>query len=166
MKMRTMAMGSLLLLCLSAGCDRSQQQEADARAEQAKAKAQAFGEKVKEESKKAAGDLDSTMNQRPNGTAGPGESANEKLHNGARDLKNAGHRAEVELKAAALITKVKSALANDVGLKTVRTIKVDADGQVITLSGTVTSADRKREAEQAAAGVAGVATVVNHLEVQ
>ncbi len=92
--------------------------------------------------------------------------ADSKLRAGAQDLQRAGKKAAVKLDRAALVTKVKAALANDVGLKTVHTIEVSADGPVITLSGTVSSEDRKRDAEQTAAGVSGVSSVVNRLQVQ
>ncbi len=92
--------------------------------------------------------------------------ADSKLRAGAQDFQKAGKQAAVKLDRAALVAKVKAALVNDEGLKTVHTIEVTADGQVITLRGTVSSEDRKREAEQTAARVTGVSSVVNRLEVR
>ena len=67
---------------------------------------------------------------------------------------------------AALTTKVKSALAADVGLKTVTGIDVDSDtGGIVTLKGKVDSADLKKRAEQVAKKVNGVKSVKNQLQV-
>jgi hyperosmotically inducible periplasmic protein len=67
---------------------------------------------------------------------------------------------------SAITGKVKSALAADVGLKTVTGINVDTDaGGVVTLSGKVDSADKKKLAEQVAKKVSGVKSVKNKLTV-
>jgi osmotically-inducible protein OsmY len=67
---------------------------------------------------------------------------------------------------ATLTGKVKSALAADVGLKTVTSINVDSDkGGVVTLKGKVDSADMKKRAEQVAKKVSGVKSVKNQLTV-
>jgi hyperosmotically inducible protein len=59
--------------------------------------------------------------------------------------------------------KVKSALAADVGLKTVR-INVDSDDAgVVTLKGNVDSADTRQRAEATARKVSGVTEVRNEL---
>ena len=68
-------------------------------------------------------------------------------------------------KNAGLTGKVKSALANDVGLKTL-TINVDSEGSTVTLKGTVDSADTKSRAEQVAKKVTGVKTVKNELRLK
>ena len=68
---------------------------------------------------------------------------------------------------ATLTGKVKSALATDVGLKTVTGINVDSDkGGVVTLKGKVDSADVKKRAEAVAKKVSGVKSVKNQLEVK
>ena len=68
---------------------------------------------------------------------------------------------------ATLTGKVKSALAADVGLKTVTGINVDSDkGGVVTLKGKVDSADMKKRAEAVAKQVNGVKSVKNQLEVK
>jgi hyperosmotically inducible protein len=62
--------------------------------------------------------------------------------------------------------KVKSALAADVGLKTVTGINVETDNSgVVTLTGKVDSADVKKRAEQVAKKVGGVKSVKNNITV-
>jgi len=77
--------------------------------------------------------------------------------------KQTGAEAKRATKAAALTGKVKSALAADVGLKTVK-INVDSDDAgVVTLKGNVDSADTKRRAAATARKVSGVSKVRNEL---
>ena len=77
--------------------------------------------------------------------------------------RQAGAEAKRATKAAALTGKVKSALAADVGLKTVR-INVDSDDAgVVTLKGNVDSADTRQRAEATARKVSGVTEVRNEL---
>ena len=68
-------------------------------------------------------------------------------------------------KNAGLTGRVKTALANDVGLKTL-IINVDSDAGVVTLRGSVDSADTKSRAEQVAKKVDGVKSVKNELRVK
>ena len=68
-------------------------------------------------------------------------------------------------KNAALTSKVKTALANDVGLKTL-VINVDSEGSTVTLKGTVDNADTKSRAEQVAKKVEGVKAVKNELRIK
>jgi osmotically-inducible protein OsmY len=70
-----------------------------------------------------------------------------------------------DTKNAALTGKVKSALAADVGLRTLN-INVDSSGSVVTLKGQVDSADTKRRAEEVARKVEGVTSVRNELTVK
>jgi osmotically-inducible protein OsmY len=65
-------------------------------------------------------------------------------------------------KNAALTGKVKSALAADVGLKTLK-IDVDSEAGVVTLKGNVDSDDTRRRAEATAKKVSGVTRVRNQL---
>jgi len=68
---------------------------------------------------------------------------------------------------ATLTGKVKTALATDVGLKTVTGINVDSDkGGVVTLKGKVDTADQKKRAEMVAKKVSGVKSVKNQLEIK
>jgi len=80
----------------------------------------------------------------------------------------AGNRREVSKSAAGatLTTKVKSALAADVGMRTVTGIDVDSEDGVVTLKGKVTSADHKKRAEAVAKKVDGVKKVKNQLKVE
>jgi osmotically-inducible protein OsmY len=70
-----------------------------------------------------------------------------------------------DAKNAALTGKVKSALAADVGLRTLK-IDVDSAGSVVTLKGQVDNADTKRRAEEVARKVEGVTSVRNQLTVK
>ena len=79
--------------------------------------------------------------------------------------KVAGAEAKRATKAAALTGKVKSALAADVGLKTVK-INVDSDNGVVTLKGAVDSEDTRRRAEEVTRRVSGVSQVKNELRVK
>ena len=67
---------------------------------------------------------------------------------------------------AALTTKVHTALANDVGLRTLHSINVDSDKGVVTLKGRVDSEDTKRRVEAVAKRVSGVNSVKNELQVK
>lgn len=67
---------------------------------------------------------------------------------------------------AALTTKVKTALASDVGMRTMTGIDVDSNEGVVTLKGKVDSADAKKKAEAVAKKVGGVKSVKNQLRVE
>jgi hyperosmotically inducible protein len=93
------------------------------------------------------------------------EKATDKLPN---EQERAQNRRDVSKSAAgtALTTKVKSALAADVGMRTVTGINVDSEDGVVTLKGKVTSADHKKRAEAVAKKVDGVKKVKNELKVE
>jgi len=76
--------------------------------------------------------------------------------------KQAGAEARHATKNAALTGKVKSALAADVGLKTVK-IDVDSEDGIVTLKGRVDSEDTRRRVEATAKKVSGVSEVRNQL---
>lgn len=78
---------------------------------------------------------------------------------------SAGSEIKQDAKNAALTGKVKTALAADVGLRTLN-IDVDSSGTTVTLRGVVDSQDTKRRAEEVASKVDGVATVKNELTVR
>jgi hyperosmotically inducible periplasmic protein len=84
------------------------------------------------------------------------------------EQERAQNRRDVSKSAAgtALTTKVKSALAADVGMRTVTGINVDSEDGVVTLKGKVTSADHKKRAEAVAKKVEGVKKVKNELKVE
>jgi len=77
--------------------------------------------------------------------------------------KQTGAEARRATKNAALTGKVKSALAANVGLKTVK-IDVDSEDGVVTLKGNVDTRDTKRRAEATAKKVSGVTEVHNQLD--
>lgn len=65
-----------------------------------------------------------------------------------------------------LTAKVKSALASDAGLRTLTDVSVDVEGDVVTLKGTVDTADQKARVAEAAKKVEGVKQVKNELKVK
>jgi hyperosmotically inducible protein len=67
---------------------------------------------------------------------------------------------------ATLTTKVKTALASDVGMKTMTNIDVDSNNGVVTLKGRVDTADAKKKAGDIAKKVDGVKSVKNELKVE
>lgn len=67
---------------------------------------------------------------------------------------------------AVIAAKVKSELAADSGLATAGNVNVEVRSGVVQLSGFVSSADQKHEAEQIARQVAGVTDVSNSIAVQ
>jgi hyperosmotically inducible protein len=71
-----------------------------------------------------------------------------------------------DTKNAALTAKVKTALASDIGLKTLTGIDVDSMGSTVTLKGKVDTEENKRRAEQVAQRVEGVSSVKNQLTVE
>jgi hyperosmotically inducible protein len=67
---------------------------------------------------------------------------------------------------AGLTGRVKSALAADVGLKTLAGVDVDSANGVVTLKGHVDSNDTKKRAEAVAKKVDGVKSVKNQLSIR
>ena len=67
---------------------------------------------------------------------------------------------------ATLTTKVHTALANDVGMRTMYSINVDSDKGVVTLKGKVDSEATKQRAGDVAKRVGGVNSVKNELQVK
>ena len=63
-----------------------------------------------------------------------------------------------------LWTKTRAALAAEDDLRD-STINVDVENEVVTLSGTVVSADQKRKAEEVARGIEGPKNVRNQLTI-
>ena len=94
--------------------------------------------------------VDATKEKLPN--------ASERAHN-RETVSNGAHN-------ATLTTKVKAALANDAGMKTLGNIDVDSDNGVVTLKGKVNSADLKKKAGDIAKKVDGVKSVKNQLSVE
>lgn len=69
-------------------------------------------------------------------------------------------------KDSGLTSKVHTALANEVGLKTLKNINVDSDKGVVTLKGVVDDEHVKQRAEAVARKVGGVTSVKNELRVK
>jgi osmotically-inducible protein OsmY len=65
----------------------------------------------------------------------------------------------------AIKTRIKAKLATDVGAATLTAVEVNVTNGVVTLAGPVASEDEKQRIGAAAAGVEGVASVTNNLQV-
>jgi osmotically-inducible protein OsmY len=155
---------SLTVLTLLAGCDHSDREQARQKAEQARQKAEELGQKAGEQAKKIGEDVKSSVDSSVNSASAQDAAA--KLKQGGRDLATAGDEATRKLDKAATITKIKARLAADAGLTAAANVKVDVDGQVATLTGTVDSEAQKNQAAVAAAKVSGIIKVVDHLQVK
>ena len=73
-------------------------------------------------------------------------------------------KAEQYVDDAGITTAVKAKLAAD-KIKTLVRVSVDTVGGVVTLTGTVESANQKKHAEEVARGVKGVSKVVNNIQI-
>lgn len=165
------------LLALSFSCSNADKEKANQRAAETRQKTHEETERLQHdarqlghEAKQEAKSLDQKINQALTtpGSAGNGTTAqaDEKLRRGGEDLRVAGDQAGVKLSRAAMIAKVKTKLATDVGLSTITGVDVNASGQVVTLRGTVSSEQQKQQAEQAVLQLGGVTRVVNELRVK
>lgn len=81
-----------------------------------------------------------------------------------KDLESATNKAGNDAQDAWITTKVKSELTS-IGLDPLH-LHVDTDGKVVTLSGTVASAEQARKAVSAAKAVQGVLGVQDHIFVK
>jgi osmotically-inducible protein OsmY len=172
--MRQHSVRLLLAVCLTilASCSRSDQENARREAEEAKEKARRAGEHLKQdakrlgrevraESRKLSSDIDHAVRGTPST-----ESAGDKLRQGAEELRTAGREAGSKLEHAALLARVKSKLATEVGASSITNVNVDLNGNTVTLRGKVSTEEQRRLAEWAARDVDGVNQVRNHLEVE
>jgi osmotically-inducible protein OsmY len=161
------------LALLLPSCTSDQQRKAEQRSEdakrearkaaaEAKQKAKEFAADTKRDAQKLSRDIDTAVNSHKPDS----ETADEKLHGAAQKTAKAGRAAKREADRLALETRVKTALANGVGLKTLSDLSVDAEGSEITLTGTVQNAADKDRAVQTASSVSGVSRVVNRIQVQ
>lgn len=123
-------------------CSNTQQERARERADQARQEARKLGNEAKHEAHQLNRQVDSALKSPES------------------------RQAAQKLDRAALVAKVKAKLATDVGLSTVTSVDVDATGHVVTLRGTVSSPEQKRQAERAVAQLNGVTRVVNELQVR
>ena len=95
-------------------------------------------------------------------SAVPGETKKEET--AGQKLDNATAGAKRTAADAALTAKVKTALANDAGLRTLK-LDVDTNGGVVTLKGRVDSDDAKLRIQEIAQAVPGVTWVQNQISV-
>ena len=105
--------------------------------------------------------------EHPIGTAGSGIDAGRARAAGAEvgeKVATGVNEAQQQLAHAALTAKIKSKMALDDSIEA-RRIDVDTNGTVVTLSGTVRSAQEKAKALQLARDTAGVTSVVDRLSV-
>jgi BON domain len=158
------------LIALLAGCSHADQEKARERANEAGEKTATAARKLGNEAKEKVRELNTKLGQSLDGQH-PGEtgatsSAGEKLDHAEAIARREGRKAEAKLGHAGMLAKVKAKLASDVGLSAVSTVSVDVSGSVVTLSGTVSSDDQKRQAERAVSSLDGVTRVVNDLTVQ
>jgi osmotically-inducible protein OsmY len=136
-------LGAILLIWLlfvSTGCNRSTQERARERQAEAEQKIRRLGNEAKQRAK----ELDHNIK----GAVQP-------------DSEHAGEK----LDDAALLAKVKTKLASDIGIATLNNVNVDTSGSVVTLRGTVATDGERQEAQRAASQVSGVTSVVNELKV-
>jgi osmotically-inducible protein OsmY len=78
---------------------------------------------------------------------------------------DAAHTLGHTLSDGALTAKIKSKMALDDAIRA-RAINVDTSGSIMTLRGTVTSAEQRERAQRLAAETEGVTQVVNRLQVR
>lgn len=119
--------------------------------------------KAKQEARDLSNKIQHAVNSPGPAGAGSAQTAEQKLKQGSEDLRAAGEKAGVKLDKAALIAKVKTKLATDVGLSTATSIDVDVRGGVVTLKGSVSSEGNKHQAEESVKQLEGVTQVVNDL---
>jgi osmotically-inducible protein OsmY len=149
MKLRLTAIAVAALMAFVAGCNKQSQEKVDRAQDKARAEAHKLSTQAKQEARKVSDEVGKGMNGSPSPSADQAE----------RKLQHAGQVVSHET----LIARVKTKLAADVGLATMSTVRVDVNGSVVTLSGTVVAADQKRLAGESAAQVDGVSRVVNNI---
>lgn len=93
------------------------------------------------------------------------ERAGQKMDQAAATIKDKADQAGDKLGDAAITAKVKTALIGEPGLKALQ-IDVDTSNGVVTLTGSVDSAQNLDRATQIAQGVEGVKSVDNRLNVK
>ena len=153
-----------------AACDKGAQERAHERAIEAQKKADESARNLAQKAKKGVGEVDQKIKDAVNGGSAEsresGSRAGEKLDRAGEQARDTGKNAARKLDQAAMLAKVKTKLAAEVGMATVSNIGVDVAGSMVTLAGTVSSEDQKREAERVVSQVDGVTKVVNNLTVQ
>jgi osmotically-inducible protein OsmY len=150
MKLRPTAIAmAIALIAFIAGCSRQERVNADKARDKARAEAHKLSTEAKQEAQKLSVEVGKGMNGSPSPSADQAE----------HKLQHAGQ----EVSHETLIARVKTKIAANVGLATMSTVRVDVNGSVVTLSGTVVGADQKRLAGESASQVDGVSHVVNNI---
>jgi osmotically-inducible protein OsmY len=163
----------LLVGCLCVSCSQNQKSEDREHAEDAKQKVKTaatqtreaveqLAHKAKQKSDKLAADMQSALK----GNRSDSDQTSDTVQTAHDKAGRVGERLRTEADHLALKAKVKSKLANEVGLNTVTGVDVDTAGQVVTLSGVVPTAEDKHRAETAVASMPGVHRVVDNLQVR
>ncbi len=137
--------------------------------EKAKQEAHDDGRKASDEAKKAGREIKKEAKELSNQVSAavrPGGSAHEGMAHAEDSAKDAAARANVQLDHAALLARVKTKLASDAGLATLKNVEVSANGTVITLSGTVDNEYQKKSAVLAASQVEGVSRVEDRIAIK
>jgi hyperosmotically inducible protein len=99
------------------------------------------------------------------GSASAGASRSSRELTAGQRLDQATAEAQRAAGNAALTARVKAALANNVGLNTLK-IDVDSNDGVVTLRGPVDTQETRRRAQETAQGVEGVRLLQNQLLVR
>jgi osmotically-inducible protein OsmY len=158
------------LIVVLGGCSHADQEKAREKADEAGEKtataARKLGNEAKEKVRELNAKIGKSLDGQHPGDTGATSSAQKKLDRAGDVARQEGRKAGAKLSHAGMLAKVKAKLASDVGLSSVSTVNVDVSGSVVTLSGTVSSEDQKRQAERAVSSLDGVTRVVNELTVQ
>ncbi len=158
-------------LLSSLACNRADEDRGRERAQAAGSKATDEAHKLGSEAEAKAKELNKKLDRslegrgESSGTT-PAETPEEKLHHAEAMARREGRAAGAKLSSAGMLARVKTKLANDVGLATVPGVNVEIAGSIVTLSGTVSTEDQKRQAEQSVSSVDGVSRVVNQITVR
>ncbi len=148
-------------------CSQRDQETAQQRTDEAGKKAQHELHQLGTEAKRDAQRMRSELDKGMNGDVKPSMAgAQAKLDGAGKVARSETEKAGKALDQATVIARVKAKLASDVGLSSVGAVRVDYSGGIVTLRGSVVSADQKRLAEQAAAQTDGVQHVRNELTIQ
>jgi BON domain-containing protein len=165
--MRYSAAFVIVMLALFTACSKSDQEQAQARANAAADKTKVAMHKLDTEAKAEAHKLNAEIGKGMNGsTATSTTEVSAKLDHAGQVARTEAAEAGRKLDRATVIARVKGKLATDVGLATAANVKVDLTGSTVVLTGTVSTADQKRLAEQSASQVDGVTHVQDEIQVQ
>ena len=148
----------------SVGCTSDQQDKAREQAEKAKQELKEATDKTSQAAKEMAADARRKGTELSDRAAAEAARADEQLGSAAEKGKEISNQVGAGAAELALAAKVKAALANEAGLKTLARLSVRAEGTDVTLAGRAqTPADREK-AGDIAAHVPGVGHVNNKIE--